>query len=352
MIRVCGKINSPPSPLPIPNPTPKPTLTPTPNPTPAPTTAKLTPRDILVPGHECPVGTEPITESWQACDAVAHVDYMATSVFSAWDGKRPQGCFRSQGNNRFHFNMGRGGASLDGDRILCRPLPPAVLVPGHECPVGTAPIIDSWQACEAAAKALGFSGDSVAHVAYMATEVFSAWDGKRPEGCFRSTGNRRFHFNVGRGGASLEGDSILCQPEPEPENWPNKPENELENDDATPSRNVLVSGHVCPVGTEPLTTSWEACKFAAVALGFSGDAVAHVDYMATSVFSAWDGKRPRGCFRSTGNNRFHFNMGRGGASLEGDSILCTRVLPKLVAGHKCVAGTSPVVDSWQACKAT
>ena len=36
-----------------------------------------------------------------------------------WGTSRPQGCFRSAGNGRFHFNTGAGGNFEMGDKILC-----------------------------------------------------------------------------------------------------------------------------------------------------------------------------------------------------------------------------------------
>ena len=85
------------------------------------------------------------------------------------------------------------------------------------------------------------------------------------------------------------------------------------------SEYVLVPGATPPEGYKPLTSSWQDCRDAAISLGFHGDSVAHVDYKFP--FGA---DRPQGCFRSTGNNRFHFNTGVGGGFQGTDQILCVR----------------------------
>lgn len=89
---------------------------------------------------------------------------------------------------------------------------------------------------------------------------------------------------------------------------------------------VLEPGATCPSGSQPLTSSWENCKAAAEALGFSGDSVAHVDYLFP-----WGTSRPQGCYRSAGNGRFHFNTGEGGNFEAGDSILC-EIIPTSPSG--------------------
>ena len=77
----------------------------------------------------------------------------------------------------------------------------------------------------------------------------------------------------------------------------------------------------CPAGYQPLTSSWEACRDAAISLGFSGDAVAHVDYQATNC-GLWGTSRPQGCFLTVDNGRFHFNCGAGGNHVAGDQMVC------------------------------
>ena len=81
----------------------------------------------------------------------------------------------------------------------------------------------------------------------------------------------------------------------------------------------LAPGAACPENYQPLTSSWEDCQAAAISLGFTGDSVSYVDYKYP-----WGAKRPQGCFRSTGNNRFHFNEGEGGIFEGTDAILCER----------------------------
>ena len=82
----------------------------------------------------------------------------------------------------------------------------------------------------------------------------------------------------------------------------------------------LNDGAICKNGFVPLTTSWQDCKAAAEALGFSGDMVAHVGYR----FPGWSNRRPEGCFQSDGNKRFHFNTGPGGNYIGDDKILCIK----------------------------
>jgi len=81
---------------------------------------------------------------------------------------------------------------------------------GATCNPGYIPLTSSWKDCELAAKALGFTGDSVNHVAYN-----YPWGTGRPQGCFRSNGNNRFHFNRGTGGSFKGTDMILCIPQSE-----------------------------------------------------------------------------------------------------------------------------------------
>ena len=76
-------------------------------------------------------------------------------------------------------------------------------------------------------------------------------------------------------------------------------------------------GANCKPGFVPITSNWQDCKIAAVAFGFSGDRVAHVDYQY-----AYGTRRPKGCFQSGDNKRFHFNKGMGGSAVGLDKILC------------------------------
>ena len=79
---------------------------------------------------------------------------------------------------------------------------------GHSCKSGYEPIVSSWQDCKKAAESLGFTGDTVNHVDYE-----YPWGSTRPQGCFKSAGNGRFHFNKGVGGGSVMEDQILCMRE-------------------------------------------------------------------------------------------------------------------------------------------
>ena len=76
------------------------------------------------------------------------------------------------------------------------------------CKSGYEPIIGSWQDCKKAAESLGFTGDTVNHVDYE-----YPWGTSRPQGCYKSGENGRFHFNKGAGGGSATEDQILCMRE-------------------------------------------------------------------------------------------------------------------------------------------
>ena len=67
------------------------------------------------------------------------------------------------------------------------------------------PITTNWKDCKTAAEELGYTGDSVAHV-----DFDYDWGSSRPQGCFQSDGNGKFHFNKGAGGNSIGNDKILC----------------------------------------------------------------------------------------------------------------------------------------------
>ena len=78
----------------------------------------------------------------------------------------------------------------------------------------------------------------------------------------------------------------------------------------------LIPGHSCREGYIPLTSSWEDCKEAAIALGFSTVVISKDDHENDLGKS-----RPRGCFFVHGL-MFRFNKGAGGNSYSTDRILC------------------------------
>ena len=80
------------------------------------------------------------------------------------------------------------------------------LVSGASCPSSYIPLTTSWEKCRDAAVLLGFTGDSVAHVDFKYN-----FGKSRPQGCFRSDGNGRFHFNRAAGGSFMGNDQILCE---------------------------------------------------------------------------------------------------------------------------------------------
>ena len=83
----------------------------------------------------------------------------------------------------------------------------------------------------------------------------------------------------------------------------------------------LVAGATCASGFSPITSSWQDCRQAAIALGLTGDAINHVDHRATGAGNA---VFPEGCYRDGGNDRVHFNPGVGGVANSNDRIICQR----------------------------
>ena len=81
----------------------------------------------------------------------------------------------------------------------------------------------------------------------------------------------------------------------------------------------LVAGATCASGFSPITSSWQDCRQAAIALGLTGDAINHVDYRV-----AGNAAFPEGCYRDGGNDRVHFNPGVGGVGNFNDRIICQR----------------------------
>jgi len=78
------------------------------------------------------------------------------------------------------------------------------LFPGAWCGEGYSPLTTRPPDCKKAAKSLGYWGDLVAHVksGYRSS--------RRPQGCFRSDLDGRFHFNRGSGGHYIGNDMVLC----------------------------------------------------------------------------------------------------------------------------------------------
>ena len=83
----------------------------------------------------------------------------------------------------------------------------------------------------------------------------------------------------------------------------------------------MVVGATCATGYSPITSSWQDCYGAAIALGLTGDAIGYVAYLATGAGTS---NEPSGCYRAGDNNRVHFNPGMGdGAQLrDNDRIIC------------------------------
>merc|ERR1719384_2955380 len=104
----------------------------------------------------------------------------------------------------------RGCTTSSREKKSCRISDEYSLRPGAKCAEGYEPLTSKWQDCRNAAKSLGFSGDSVRYVDYS-----YPWGRDRPQGCFQSDGNSRFHFNKGAGGSHKSSgrylsDKILC----------------------------------------------------------------------------------------------------------------------------------------------
>jgi len=116
-------------------------------------------------------------------------------------------------------------------------------------------------------------------------------------------------------------------------------------------------GATCADGYAPLTSSWQDCKSAAESLGFSGDAIAQVDYVYP-----FGSDRPQGCFQSDGNRRFHFNAGQGGSFVGSDKILCQKAgyevaavgvecadSTQITSSQECESAAAQVGISWNSC---
>lgn len=76
-------------------------------------------------------------------------------------------------------------------------------------------------------------------------------------------------------------------------------------------------GASCQEGYTPITSSWEDCRDAALAIGLSDRAVNDVD-----LDFPWGTSRPKGCFRDGETKKIYFNTGAGGGAEEDDQILC------------------------------
>jgi len=84
-----------------------------------------------------------------------------------------------------------------------------LLLPGASIPAGYEPFY-TWEEGIEAAKALGYSGDAVAHGAYGAYDPNACGD-RRPKGMYRASEHGRFHFNCGVGGGAVGNDKILVR---------------------------------------------------------------------------------------------------------------------------------------------
>merc|ERR1712223_1738924 len=146
----------------------------------------------------------------EACKALAeasNIRYWGGAGHSS--GADPRGCIYRTPDKDIYFNTHNTGSTNRGDRrTVCVPKVEYKLFPGAECGSGFKPITSSWEDCEKAGRAIGLTGDAVAHVAYN-----YPWGTARPQGCFRSTGNDRIHFNRQAGGNAKGNDRILCKSE-------------------------------------------------------------------------------------------------------------------------------------------
>ena len=75
----------------------------------------------------------------------------------------------------------------------------------------------------------------------------------------------------------------------------------------------MYEGATCLAGFEPILSSWQDCKLAAVALNITGDSIGHVDYHTQKGSEAFGTDVPQGCFRDAVTNRVYFNPGKGGS---------------------------------------
>merc|ERR1719410_825138 len=77
-------------------------------------------------------------------------------------------------------------------------------------------------------------------------------------------------------------------------------------------------GATCKDGYFPITSSWDDCRDAGIALGVSDRAIKDVE-----TDFPWGSSKPKGCFRDGRTNKIHFNRGEGGGASTMDTFTLT-----------------------------
>jgi len=120
----------------------------------------------------------------------------------------------------------------------------------------------------------------------------------------------------------------------------------------------VYEGATCLSGFEPIMSSWQDCKLAAVALNITGDSIGHVDYHTQKGSQAFGTDVPQGCFRDAVTNRVYFNTGKGGSGRKkndqnkwSDRVVCrqTNADYSYTYGNTCLDGYLPITTSADDC---
>jgi len=120
----------------------------------------------------------------------------------------------------------------------------------------------------------------------------------------------------------------------------------------------VYEGATCLSGFEPIMSSWQDCKLAAVALNITGDSIGHVDYHTQKGSQAFGTDVPQGCFRDAVTNRVYFNTGKGGSGRKkndqnkwSDRVVCRKINAEFsyTYGNTCLDGYLPITTSADDC---
>merc|ERR1719362_672969 len=121
---------------------------------------------------------------------------------------------------------------------------------------------------------------------------------------------------------------------------------------------AVYEGATCLAGFEPITSSWQDCKLAAVALNITGDSIEYVDYHTRKESQPFGTDVPQGCFRDAVTNRVYFNTGKGGSGRKkndqnkwSDRVVCRKTYAEYsyTYGTTCVDGYLPIATTDDHC---
>jgi len=127
-----------------------------------------------------------------------------------------------------------------------------------------------------------------------------------------------------------------------------------EGSEERPTLFGVYEGATCISGFKPITSSWQDCKLAAVALNITGDSIEHVDYHTRKESQPFGTDVPQGCFRDAVTNRVYFNPGKGGSGRRendqnkwSDRVVCRQANAdySYTYGTTCLDGYLPITTS-------